>query len=94
MVEPSPGRMLAVQVCHGSSSAQHLVSLSVADGTTLAQAVQTAFPNLDVAQHRVGIFGKLKTMDTVLRNHDRVEIYRPLQADPKESRRLRAVKKS
>lgn len=90
MAKPS----LSVQVCHGSSTAQHLVSLSVVDGTTLAQAVHAAFPELDVSQHRVGIFGKLSTVDTVLREYDRVEIYRPLQADPKESRRRRAVKKS
>lgn len=44
----------------------------------------------DPAQHQVGIFGKKKTPDTVLRDGDRVELYRPLLADPKESRRRRA----
>lgn len=38
----------------------------------------------------VGIYGKKKPLDTVLREHDRIEVYRPLQADPKEARRRRA----
>jgi putative ubiquitin-RnfH superfamily antitoxin RatB of RatAB toxin-antitoxin module len=39
------------------------------------------------------VYGKLKTLDTSLREHDRIEIYRPLIADPKEARRRRAGKK-
>jgi putative ubiquitin-RnfH superfamily antitoxin RatB of RatAB toxin-antitoxin module len=42
----------------------------------------------------VGIYGKKKTLDTVLRERDRIEIYRPLVADPKDSRRRRAAKKA
>jgi putative ubiquitin-RnfH superfamily antitoxin RatB of RatAB toxin-antitoxin module len=42
----------------------------------------------------VGIYGKKKTLDTVLRERDRIEIYRPLVADPKDSRRKRAAKKT
>lgn len=48
----------------------------------------------DPALHQVGIFGKKKSLDTVLRDGDRVELYRPLLADPKESRRRRASGKS
>lgn len=84
---------LQVAVCYATATDQRLVSLTVSQGTTLEQAAHIAFPDLDILQHRVGIFGKLKTPDTVLREHDRVEIYRPLLADPKESRRLRADKK-
>jgi putative ubiquitin-RnfH superfamily antitoxin RatB of RatAB toxin-antitoxin module len=84
---------LTVVVCFATPTDQRLVTLPVADGTTLEQAARAAFPDLDVMQYRVGIFGKLKTLDTVLRDHDRVEIYRPLLADPKESRRRRAGKK-
>ena len=85
--------MLKVEVCYATPTDQRLVSLSVVEGTTLEQAARAAFPDLDLVQHRVGIFGKLKTLDTVLRDHDRVEVYRPLLADPKESRRRRAGKK-
>ena len=84
---------LSVAVCYASANDQHLVNLTVPAGTTLVQAAHSAFPDLDLSLHRVGIFGKLKTPDTVLREHDRVEIYRPLLADPKESRRRRASKK-
>lgn len=86
--------MLSVSVCFATSTDQHLVSLQVPAGTTLEQAARSAFPQLDLPQFRVGIFGKLKTLDTVLREHDRVELYRPLQADPKESRRRRALHKA
>lgn len=44
----------------------------------------------DASVHQVGIFGKKKSVDTILRDGDRVELYRPLLADPKESRRRRA----
>ena len=44
---------------------------------------------IDLAAPRVGIWGKLRALDDVLRDQDRVEIYRPLQVDPKEARRLR-----
>ena len=49
------------------------------------------FPEIDLASAKVGIFGKLVKLDTVLRDKDRVEIYRPLIADPKEVRRKRAA---
>jgi hypothetical protein len=49
-------------------------------------------PEIDLTDCSVGIHGKLKTLDTALRDRDRVEIYRPLIADPKESRRKRAEK--
>ena len=48
-------------------------------------------PELDLAQHKLGLFGKVSAADTVLREGDRVEIYRPLLADPKEVRRRRAA---
>ena len=94
MAEQVPGAMLMVDVCYATATDQRLISLSVAGGTTLEQAASSAFPDLDLSQYRVGIFGKLKTVDTLLRDHDRIEIYRPLLADPKESRRRRANKKS
>lgn len=87
---------LTVQVCYALPEQRFLEELRVYPGTTIAQAIQDSrvleqFPKIDLAQQRVGIFGKLKTMDTVLREGDRIEIYRPLQADPKETRRRRAA---
>ena len=68
--------------------------LAVPPGSTVADALEQSqilqrHPSLDLASHRVGIWGKLCSLETVLRDCDRVEIYRPLQVDPKEARRLR-----
>jgi len=49
------------------------------------------FPDLELEDAKVGIFGKVAAMTTVLSDGDRVEIYRPLIADPKEVRRKRAA---
>lgn len=90
---------LHVQVCYATPERQILLDLSVPEGSSLQDAivrsgVLTQAPEIDLDACRVGIYGKLKTPDTVLREHDRVEIYRLLMADPKESRRKRAAKKS
>ncbi|EGF32020.1 UPF0125 protein yfjF [Oxalobacteraceae bacterium IMCC9480] len=81
---------MPVQVCYATPDEQRLVSLLLPAGSTVADAVRLAMPDIALDQHRVGIFSKLKTPETVLREHDRVEIYRPLQADPKDARRKRA----
>jgi uncharacterized protein len=70
----------------------------VAPGTTIGQAIEQsgvleAFPDINLSTAPVGIYAKKKTLETVLRERDRVEIYRPLVADPKDSRRRRAAKK-
>ncbi|HNN85792.1 MAG TPA: RnfH family protein, partial [Accumulibacter sp.] len=48
-------------------------------------------PEIDLTKNKVGIFAKLTKLDAVLRDHDRIEIYRPLLADPKEIRKQRAA---
>ena len=62
---------------------------SVADAIA-ASGVAAAFPELDVANAKVGVFSRPATREQALRDGDRVEIYRPLVADPKEVRRRRA----
>ncbi|KAB8062077.1 RnfH family protein [Janthinobacterium sp. FT14W] len=89
---------IAVQVCYALPESTFLRSLRVPAGTTIQQAVAQsgllqAIPDIDLATNMVGIYGKKKTLDTVLHEHDRVEVYRPLQADPKEARRRRASSK-
>ena len=86
--------MLNVQVCYASEALQFLRNLQVEAGTTLEQAVRLsgllqAAPEIDLATRAVGIYARKQTLDTVLREHDRVEIYRPLIADPKNARRRR-----
>jgi putative ubiquitin-RnfH superfamily antitoxin RatB of RatAB toxin-antitoxin module len=88
-----------VAVCYALPDASFLVQLDVDAGTTIAEAIAASgvlarFPEIDLARNKLGLFGKLKPADTVLRDGDRVEIYRPLQADPMESRRRRARHKA
>lgn len=87
---------ILVEVAYALPQQQLIVELMVPQGTTAEQAVQQSrilqkFPEIDLAQNKLGIFGKLVKADTVLRERDRVEIYRALIADPKEVRRQRAA---
>lgn len=87
---------IVVEVCYAKPDSVFLRSLRVPAGADVKVAIERsgvleAAPELDLASSRVGIFGKLKTLDTVLRGCDRIEIYRPLIADPKEARRRRAA---
>ncbi len=77
---------------------QILLALDVEEGTTVRQAIeksgiQRRFPEVDPARAPVGIFGRLARPDALLRDGDRVEIYRPLIADPKDARRERATRR-
>lgn len=89
---------LHVQVCYVRPGFSFLQNLVVPEGATLQSAIECsglleAAPEINLEVDRVGVWGKLKTLDTVLRERDRVEVCRPLIADPKESRRKRATKK-
>lgn len=89
---------LRVLVCYATARDEWLRELEVDPGATIGEAIEKsgvleAFPDINLTTQPVGIFAKKKTLDTVLRARDRIEIYRPLVADPKESRRKRAAKK-
>ncbi|TCS39515.1 hypothetical protein EDC30_101471 [Paucimonas lemoignei] len=91
-------RPIRVQLCYAKPDNILLEELKVQSGTTLEQAVRMSgifaqVPEIDLYSCKVGIYGKLKPLDTVLRASDRIEIYRSLLADPKDARRRRAVKK-
>lgn len=90
--------MMQVAVSYASPARVFLETLTVASGTTIEQAIHAsgvlaAFPEIDLAAQPVGVFSKKKPLDAVLQPDDRVEIYRPLLADPKDSRRRRAARK-
>ena len=85
-----------VEVAYARSNEQVILALDVAPGTTLQQAVEQSgilkrFPEIDLQKQKAGMFGKLKKPDQVLQAGDRVEIYRPLIADPKKVRKERAA---
>ena len=88
--------LIPVEVAYARLEQQCIIKLDVAAGTTVEQAIEQSriletFPEIDLAAAKVGIFGKLKKPTEILRAGDRVEIYRPLIADPKEVRKRRAA---
>lgn len=95
MAEP----MIEVEVAYAAVDDQALILLQVPIGTTATQAVELSgiaqrFPQVDFSQCPMGIFANLLDSPAthVLHAGDRIELYRPLQADPKEVRRMRAAK--
>lgn len=88
-------QIFAVEVAYARPDEQALVAVEVEAGATVLDAIrkskiQERFKEIDLDALKVGIFGKLTTLDAPLRPKDRVEIYRPLIADPKEVRKQRA----
>lgn len=93
--------IIAVEVVYALADKQKLLRLSVPSGTTMREAVERSgiagmFPGLELEGAPMGIFGKAvaKPEERVLKDGERVEIYRPLIADPKEARKQRAAKLS
>jgi putative ubiquitin-RnfH superfamily antitoxin RatB of RatAB toxin-antitoxin module len=95
-MEPAMAEMLNVEVCYALADRQEIVRLRLPEGATLGQALEASgllakYPEIDVKKNKFGIYAKLSKVDAPLRDHDRVEIYRPLIADPKEVRKQRAA---
>lgn len=87
---------IQVGVAYALPDEQVIMELCVVPGATAEEAIRESgilkrFREIDLAKNNVGVFGKRVNLDTVLKDGDRVEIYRPLIADPKESRRTRAA---
>lgn len=86
---------MEVEVAYALPQRQTLLRVTVPERSTVAEAIRLSgirrrHPEIDLAVNRVGVFGELVTPDHTLEEGDRVEIYRPLEADPKEHRRRRA----
>jgi putative ubiquitin-RnfH superfamily antitoxin RatB of RatAB toxin-antitoxin module len=99
MTVDNSGQNIRVEVVYATPERQELVALEIPASSTLEDAVKQSglagmFDDFELDPSRVGIFGKKSTLDQVLRDGDRVEIYRPLIADPKEVRRQRALMQS
>jgi putative ubiquitin-RnfH superfamily antitoxin RatB of RatAB toxin-antitoxin module len=96
MTDPA---LIRVQVCYATPQRQLMRDVVLAADATLHQAIKASgvlqeVPEIDISVCRVGIYGKLKSLDSALHEGDRIEIYRPLIADPMESRRRRASKRT
>lgn len=87
---------IQIEVAYARPERQEIVELKLPTGSTVQQAIEASgllqrYPEIDPAKAKVGVYGKLARLDTALREKDRVEIYRPLIADPKEVRKQRAA---
>lgn len=92
-------KTLQIEVVYANPTQQALIRLDLPMGAAVETAivqsgVLTQFPEIDLAVNAVGIFSKKVSLDYVLSNGDRVEIYRPLLIDPKQARRKRALNKA
>lgn len=88
-------KSISVMVCYAQAHQQDIVSLTLSPQTKALQAIQQSgildkFPEIDLSKNSIGIFGKIIKLDQVLRDRDRIEIYRPLHEDPMQARRRRA----
>ena len=87
-----------VEVAYATPVRQEVLEVSVRPGATVEQVIRASgmlarFPEIDLTLQRVGIFGETARLQDAVRDGDRVEIYRPLVADPKEARRKRALRR-
>lgn len=85
-----------VEVGYAMPDVQVLISVEAEEGMTIRQVIERSgvlerFPEIDLEKSKVGIFSKLSKLDATVRAKDRIEIYRPLIADPKAVRKQRAA---
>ena len=91
-----PGK-IAVEVVYALPQKQYLQRVTLDEGATVEQAIQESGllmlrDDIDLSKNKVGIYSRPAKLQDVVNDGDRVEIYRPLIADPKELRRQRAEK--
>lgn len=89
---------MQVEVVYALPGETTVIPVTVAPGATIADAIrasdiQRLFPEIDPDNNKVGVFSRIKSPQAGVRDGDRIEIYRPLRADPKEARRRRAARK-
>lgn len=87
-----------VEVVYADSEKQTLLRLKVPEEVTVQEVIESSgilelFPAIDLSTQKVGIFSQLCSLDKIVEEGDRVEIYRPLILDPKQARLKRVVKK-
>ena len=87
---------IQVEVAYARERAQALLSVKGPQGLCVSDAIERSgilarFPEIDLNVNKVGIFGKMARLDQTLQSGDRVEVYAPLIADPKQARKVRAA---
>ncbi|MDJ0656237.1 MAG: RnfH family protein [Xanthomonadales bacterium] len=92
-----PDTDIAIELLYATPEQQELLSLRVPQGTTIQGAIDASgfarkYPEAVIEYGNVGIFSRKEPLDYQLQAGDRIEVYRPLQCDPKQVRRERARK--
>lgn len=87
---------ISVEIAYALPEEQRLLTVSVSEGMEIKDVIESSdilelYPELELDKLDVGIFGKMARMNQKVRDRDRIEIYRPLIADPKEVRKRRAA---
>lgn len=89
--------LITIEVAYALPKKQSLIEVAVAQSSTVEQAIKasgilTSHPEIDLKAAKVGVWNRVVKLNTALQHGDRIEIYRPLIADPKEVRKRRAEK--
>lgn len=83
-----------VEIVYATEAMQTLIPCTVTSPCTAQTAIQQSgilsiCPDIDLTKNAIGVFGHKITLDTLVKEGDRIEIYRPLPLDPKQARKLR-----
>jgi putative ubiquitin-RnfH superfamily antitoxin RatB of RatAB toxin-antitoxin module len=86
-----------IEIVYGTPQRQEIINIEVDENTTIEQAIMVSgiieeFPEIDLAVNIVGIWNRVAKLKDIVKDLDRIEVYRPLLADPKEVRKRRAEK--
>ncbi|MCG8379387.1 MAG: RnfH family protein [Proteobacteria bacterium] len=89
---------IQIELVYINPESQHVVKLEVPTGSSIEDAIRKSdvlslYPEIDLNVNKIGVYSKIQNPDYILEDGDRVEIYQPLQVDPKEARRRRAIEK-
>lgn len=90
--------MPTIEIAYASADKQFLLSITLPKSCSVQQAIESSgileqCPEIDFSYNKIGIFGKTVALKTLVKDNDRIEIYRPLLLNPMQARRLRAEKK-
>ena len=90
-------KLINIEVAYALPTKQTIVDIAIKEGTTVEDAIQASnileqFPDIDLKSTKVGVWSRVVKLRDTLTDGDRIEIYRPLIADPKEIRKRRAEK--
>lgn len=91
-------KLITIEVAYAKPEQQVIISLEMPEDTTVEQTIKASgileqFPEIDTSDLKVGIFGNVCKLERLIREGDRIEVYRPLIHDPKDARRERASKR-